>query len=169
MHIDIKQAQAADKIRLSSLMQFYIYDFTEFLPFDLNDEGQFNQSILDDYFDNADKIPFLVLVDQNLAGFVLVSSETILMENESGKSIKEFFIVRRYRKRGVGKAVARRVFSFYPGRWEVRVIRTNQPAEFFWEATIKEYTGGNYKKDKQDDEVWRGSVFSFASQPMIRA
>jgi len=160
MRIELKRAGSTDRIKFDNLMQFYIYDFSEFLPIDLDEKASFKEEILDDYFADQDKDAFLVLVDGLLAGFALVGAEIVLQQNQGGRCIKEFFIVKRYRRHGVGKTVATAIFSMYPGKWEVRVVRTNLPARVFWEKVISEYSGGRYDCEERNDELWRGSIFS---------
>ncbi len=160
MPIEVKHAQPTDWTIFHNLMQFYLYDFSEFLPMELGEEGSFKEEILDNYFANPDKAAFLVIVDGMLAGFSLVSSEVVLQQNQGGRCIKEFFIVRRYRRQGVGKTAATKIFSMYAGKWEVRVERTNLPARVFWERVISEYTEERYDCEESNDEKWRGSIFS---------
>jgi predicted acetyltransferase len=161
MRIDVKRAESTDSVKLDNLMQFYIYDFSEFLPIDLDEKASFKEEILDDFFDDPDKAAFLVMVDGLPAGFALVSAEIVLQQNRGGRGIKEFFIVKRHRRHGVGKTVATAIFSMYPGKWEVRVVRTNLPAKVFWEKVISEYSEGRYDYEERYDEIWRGSIFSF--------
>lgn len=160
MRVELKKAGPEDKTALRNLMQFYLYDFSEFLPMELDDDGLFKESLLDDYFVNPGKEAFFVKAEDRLAGFVLVSREILLEENRGGRCIKEFFIVRKHRRRGIGKAAATRVFALYPGRWEVRVEKTNAPAKRFWDEAIREATSGNYKRADRDDELWRGCMYS---------
>jgi predicted acetyltransferase len=161
MRIEVKRAESTDRIKLDNLMQFYIYDFSEFLPIDLDEKASFKEEILDSFFADPDKDAFLVLVDGLPAGFAFVSAEIVLQQNQGGRCIKEFFIVKRHRRNGVGKTVATAIFSMYPGIWEVRVVRTNLPAKVFWEKVISEYSEGRYKCEERNDERWRGSIFSF--------
>ena len=88
--VNLKKAELSDKETLGNLLQFYIYDFSEFLGLDLLDEGIFKEYLVDDYFINPERSAFLVRIDDKLAGFVLVSAETILSENRGGKCIKWF-------------------------------------------------------------------------------
>ena len=48
-----------------------------------------------------------------------------------------FFVLRRYRRDGVGTEVARQIWSRYTGRWEVRVMEANKAALAFWACAIK--------------------------------
>ena len=167
MDITLRKAGLADKAIFQRLMQLFLYDFTEFLPIELDENGLFPETILDSYFDhsaNPSRDAFLITADDKIAGFVLVSSHILLQENEGGKCIKEFFVLKNYRRRGVGTRAATAVFSLHPGRWEVRVVKTNPKAERFWESVISAYTAGNYKTGYRDDAVWHGAIFSVGSE-----
>jgi predicted acetyltransferase len=161
MNITIKRGGAQDRLKFDRLMQLYIYDFTDLIEWDLNEEGLFETNLLDSFFVDDSKIPFLIRVADALAGFVLVSDEVVLPENKGGQGIKEFFVVRNHRRHGVGKAVAAQIFSMFRDKWEIRVMRKNINAEKFWEAVIDEYTNGKYEKEMRDDALWRGAIFSF--------
>ncbi len=43
----------------------------------------------------------------------------------------EFFVMRKYRRKGVGEIVAREVFDRLPGTWEVGQIAPNEVARKF--------------------------------------
>ena len=53
----------------------------------------------------------------------------------------EFFVLKKYRRTGVGVKAARHIWCRYPGRWELRVLETNTPAQMFWQAAIGSFTG----------------------------
>lgn len=75
--------------------------------------------------------------------------------------VAEFFVMRKFRRLGVGRACARRAFDRFPRCWEVREQRSNTPAIAFWRATISDYTSGRFHEEFVDDERWRGPVQSF--------
>ena len=152
MKIEVQHGRLSDKPKFQRLMQLYLYDFSEFLPLDLDESGFFKE-ILDSYFADASKTPFLVIVDGELAGFVLVSEETLLPENTGGKRIKEF-----------GNRAAAEVFARFPGRWEVRVVKSNLPAEKFWDVAIAAFAGSNHTKQLREDELWDGAIFSLTTR-----
>ena len=161
INVNLKRAELSDKRTLCNLLQLYVYDFTEFLALDLNDDGLYKEYPIDDYFINPEKSAFLVRIEEKLAGFVLVSDETILNENQGGKCIKEFFVTRRYRRQGVGKVVAGMTWDLYPGKWEMKVERTNKPAQQFWEAAIRDYPHKQgFRKQECATNEWSGIVFS---------
>jgi Predicted acetyltransferase len=48
----------------------------------------------------------------------------------------EFFVMRKYRRGGVGGKAARAVFARFPGEWQVRQLAANGAAVAFWRAAI---------------------------------
>src|SRR4051794_26425212 len=59
-------------------------------------------------------------------------------------SIGEFFVLRNYRRKGIGKFVANRIFNMFPGKWRVSQMEDNQPSKEFWRKVISEYTKRDY-------------------------
>ena len=72
---------------------------------------------------------FLLRVDGQWAGFVLVRVG-------EPHDVAEFFILRKYRRHGVGTVAARLVFARFPGDWQVRQMRANAAATTFWRQAI---------------------------------
>lgn len=159
MKIEVSPASTDDKSLLQRMMEFYLYDFSEFGKSDLDSHGCFGYSYLDHYWEEKDRHPFIVRVDGKLAGFVLVNKHTSLPGNEW--SIAEFFIMRKYRRRGVGKAVAFYLFDRFRGKWEVQEMEANLPAQHFWRKVIAEYTGGQYRETHLNNELCKGPVQHF--------
>jgi predicted acetyltransferase len=75
--------------------------------------------------------------------------------------VDNFFVLRKYRRKGVGAAAAMRTFDMFPRKWEVRELAKNAAAIAFWRRTVAEYTRGRYVEVTFDDERWRGPVQSF--------
>jgi predicted acetyltransferase len=164
MEIEVLRATAQDKPAVQRLMQFYLYDFTEFLNLDMDENGVFMEGILDSYFPGDEtRTPYLIKVNGKLAGFILVSDQVLLDESKGAKCIKEFFVMRRYRRVGIGGTALKNLLDMEPSAWEVRVVARNQPAIHFWEAALHKLTHGNFSRRDMDDEQWKGPVFTFES------
>jgi predicted acetyltransferase len=161
MNVAIERAADNDLLLFQRLMQLYLYDFSEFIPLYLDEQGLFEQTILDDYFRNPTKTPFLIKANAQIGGFVLVNSEPLLAINSGGMRLKEFFVLRGFRKQGIGRRAAQAVFDVFPGRWELGVVALNIAAQAFWQSTIESYTAGNYHKVVRADNQWNGPIFSF--------
>lgn len=66
-----------------------------------------------------------------------------------------------YRKRGIGKAVAFRMFKQFPGMWEVAEVEENLPAQAFWRKIIQAFTQGEFEEIHRED--WDGPIQRFDS------
>jgi predicted acetyltransferase len=67
----------------------------------------------------------------------------------------EFFVLKKYRRRGLGREAAFRLFSMFPGEWHVTQQVPNLAALTFGRKVIREYTQCNYheKVDAEGGEV----------------
>ncbi len=158
MEVEISRVSWSERYVLRNLAQFYIYEFTKFVPtIQLNDDGFFTPLPLDQYWSKDNKHPFFVKVDASLAGFVLVDTCT---GEDRVHSIAEFFIMRKYEGKGVGKRAAKQVFQLFPGKWRITQVEKNYPAQAFWRSVIAEYTKGEYT-ERYDGQ--RRSVQEFTS------
>ena len=165
MQIALLPAAASDRAALANLIQLYLYDFSEITGADVDERGCFAYPLLDSYWTEAERYPFLIRVDGNLAGFALVNRYSRLLNPFDGHAVAEFFVMRKYRRVGIGRAAAIQLFDRFPGRWEVASIATNVPAQAFWRSTIDMYTGGRYHEVWLQDASWRGPVQSFVAPP----
>ena len=110
---------------LANLLELYAHDFSEFHDIDLGADGRFGYRHLGLYWSEPDRHAFLVRVNGMLAGFVLVKRGSEVSGNETVWDMAEFFVIRGYRRRGVGTQVAHEVWRQFPGTWEVRVMQSN--------------------------------------------
>lgn len=165
MDVAIREAGPGDAATLANLLQLYLHDFTEFDGHDADDSGRFAYGDLAPYWTESDRRAFLIRADGRLAGFALVDRDAPLSGPGACWSIAEFFVMRKYRRLGVGGRAAAEVFRRFPGRWEVSQIAANLPAQVFWRAAIARATGGRYAETFVEGDGWRGPVQSFTIGP----
>lgn len=144
MNISIEPILLEQKSVFVQMMELYKYDFSEFSDDDINEYGYFGYSHIDDYWNEEGRYPFFIRADGKLAGLVLVRSCCEYNNLPDPHNIAEFFVMKKYRHKGVGKAAAVKIFDMFPGGWEVSQWSNNLPARKFWEKVIAEYTNGNY-------------------------
>jgi predicted acetyltransferase len=161
MDIELVPVTLNEKSVLRQLLELYAHDFSEFDGADVNGHGLYGYKYLDQYWTEACRHPFFIVVDGRLAGFVLVNDECTILEEPGAKSVAEFFVMRKYRGKGVGRAAAIEVFDLFPGLWEVSQHEANAPARRFWEEVIGAYTGGHYVKGPVSTEDWQGQAITF--------
>ena len=91
-------------------MQYYVYDFSEFLDFHVNQSGRFGDYPgLDNYWIKKTHFPYLLEFEGKHAGFALVNFKE--SEDKAYFTIAEFFIMKKYRKNGFGRTAAHQIFD----------------------------------------------------------
>jgi len=144
MKVQLIKAEAEQQQVLSNLVQFYLHDFSSYIDIEVESIGRYADYPLLDYWTKPKHDPYFIVVDDCYAGFVLVKQ--IQLRQQPYHSIAEFFVMRRYRRQGLGRLVARQVFQDYEGRWHVAQLKENKPAQAFWRSVINEWTDGQYRE-----------------------
>jgi predicted acetyltransferase len=163
MNLEISPVVMEEKEILWRLLQLYLYDFSEFDAADPDNTGCYPYDYFERYWDEPGRFPFFMRVDGRLAGFALVRQfET----PDYGKvtDLAEFFVMKKYRRQGVGRQAAFQIFDRFPGLWQVEQIEANTPAQVFWRKVIGEYSNGAYQETFQDDTGWFGPRQTFTSR-----
>ena len=124
---------------LENLIQFYVYAFTEYVKVPLDPTGRFEYSQLPLYWIDPNRYPFIISIEERLAGFALVKNCSEFSENPAVWDMAEFFVMRGERGRGVGHAAAQQIWQRLSGPWEVRVLPTNCRALRFWRESIARF------------------------------
>ncbi len=128
--VSVRSIRRNDLTSLRRLVQLYLYDLGG-SHWNVEANGTFGGPAWHRYFwRRRGRRHFVILVGGRLAGFALVSDHA----HFAGKGVREindFFVLRRYRDRGVGIYVARMLFARFPGRWEVSEITWNVAARRF--------------------------------------
>lgn len=149
--IHLLPAIAADYPVVQNLSGYYVYDFTEYLGWACPESGRFGGcDALFDEWQAGKNYPFLIRVGGELAGFAAVGIDVTMREFY----IQEFFILRKFRRQGIGKAVAYRLFDQFTGQWRVEFLVANTPALHFWQPAIQEYIGGEVLQTDEHASPW---------------
>ncbi|MGA2572357.1 MAG: GNAT family N-acetyltransferase [Terracidiphilus sp.] len=139
--VELIQASAEHRSALGNLLELYIHDLSELVPIDVGDDGRYGYKSLPLYWSDISRLPFLARLDGKLVGFVLVTRGSEPSGDNEAWDMAEFFVLRRYRHRGIGTELARKVWLRCPGRWQIRVMEKNVLAHKFWESSITKFTG----------------------------
>ena len=168
MKIEVVPATEADFPVVQNLVRFYVYDMSETMGWPCPENGLYGGcDDLPEYwwpgstvaeleqaaaqlsivipfnmqFDRwpagTNGYPFVIRVNGELAGFALVKqfNEGATADFDMG----EFFVVRKFRRQGVGKEVAHQLFAQFPGHWEVRQLMAHLPALAFCTSTYTSF------------------------------
>jgi predicted acetyltransferase len=159
--VSLTAVTAGERTVLENLVQLYCHDWSEMVPLDVDDDGRFQALALAPY--RQDGRALLLRVDDKLAGFALILERSKLTGTSGVFDMAEFFVMRRYRRQGVGLAAAFAAFDRFKGPWEVRQHDENVAATAFWRRAIHDYTRGNYREVRWDGPEWTGVVQTFST------
>jgi predicted acetyltransferase len=162
MNVRVDVAAPGSRPCIEALMQLYVYDFSEIMPLDVDEDGHFSPPSLDAYWSEPGHGAFLIRADDQLAGFALLEPRSRITDAPVN-DMAQFFVMRRYRKSGVGQAAATTLFDRFLGPWEVRQAPVNLAATAFWRRVIERYTSGKFEESVVTDGTWRGTVQRFVS------
>lgn len=165
--VTVTLGEVGDKSIFRNLIQLYRYDLSTIEGRDLDAHGLYDYAYLDHYWTPegraAGRRPFLVRANGQLAGFVLKAAHSYLGRT-GGHNIAEFFILRKWRRQGIGRQVAVAIFNQFPGPWEVAQQRDNAAAQAFWRTVIHVYTNGAFEEIDARPPAWEGPVLCFTSR-----
>lgn len=111
--IELRVATICEKPTVDHLAQFYLYEFSQYMPsIVLDHEGRYTGlPDLDAYWDSPNHVPFLIHVDGELAGFALIIKGTDGAPHQVG----EFFVVKKFSGKGVGTSIAGKYLTYFRG------------------------------------------------------
>ena len=150
------RTSAMDRAWLTNVYPLYLHDLSEFEEeyYRLNDHGLWEPDHLPSWLDEQDDWPLLIVADSQRIGFALVNqAPSPYITPGRDYRMSEFFILRRYRRDGIGKRAAFAVFDRFPGQWELSELPRNTGAIAFWRRIIAEYTGGHYAEQRINGTV----------------
>ncbi len=140
-----------EKEKLYKLLQYALYDGSQYIDNGINDDCIFEYKWFNNYFTDKDRNAYFIKNENRYVGMVMVNEN--LKFNKDGKCIAEFLIIPKFRKKHIGKNVAYKIFEKFKGNGEIQPMENNPGAYSFWKSIISEYTNGNYiiKNDGIED------------------
>ena len=150
---------------LSNLLELYVHDLSEIFPVALGPEGRFGYEKLPLYWaEPTVRHAFLIRQGRHVAGFAFATRGSPATDDPEDLDVAEFFVLRGYRRSGVGRQAAMALWDSMPGHWVVRVAEANRAGLPFWSEVIRSYTSGDFVESARpgDSQAWR--VFRFASK-----
>lgn len=151
--IELIDAPITAKTTIQNLARFYVYELSRYsdnLPFwEFPEDGLYEAKDkyfhYDKYWSEPGYFPFLIRVDGELAGFALVKNKGLTPDIEW--NLVEFFIVAKFQGKGIGRAIAKKIFDKFSGMWQLMQMPQNIPAIKFWQSVLNEYTKGQFSEE----------------------
>ena len=112
-NITIIPAVIADYPTIQNMARFYFYDRTVYMGWECPEDGMFECIYFKHYFEDSDKKAFLVKIENELAGFVLLDQEGLIETVDW--NIGEFFILAKFQGKDIALKVIESIFNPHSG------------------------------------------------------
>ncbi|HEV8441814.1 MAG TPA: GNAT family N-acetyltransferase [Methylomirabilota bacterium] len=158
MVIELRDARksADDAEWLTNVYPFYLHDLSEFDEgyYRLGDRGRWEPDHLPSWLHEPTDHPLVIVDAGQRVGCALVNeAPSAYLRPGMDFRMSEFFVLRKHRRRGVGRHAVFALFDRFPGKWEISELARNAPAIGFWRRVIGEYSGGHYEETATGTEV----------------
>lgn len=118
---------------IQNMGRFYVYDMSEYLGseqgWEMPEDGLYECIDFKKYWDEKGSYPFLVRYENEIAGFAIIDKKG--SDSTIDFNMAQFFILRKFKNKGIARHVAHLCFDKFPGVWEVMVIPGNEGAYRF--------------------------------------
>jgi predicted acetyltransferase len=161
--IMLNPASIDDYPIIQNMASYYSYDMSEYMGWAQQNDG--TQSAGMDYlkyWKAENTFPFIIKFQDELVGFVIVDNNVSDLSNNF--NIAQFFILRKFKGKGIGRHVAFQCFDQFQGKWEVFVMPGNEGAYRFWRKIINDYTQHHFKEYTRTVGQSVRNIFEFSSR-----
>lgn len=134
--VTVTEAGRESAETIGRLLQLYLYEMSDHDGREIGEDGVFRYPHFSVYWTDPERTPLLIRADGRLAGFAFVREVA-----PGVLDMAEFFVLRVWRRRGVGRTAARRVLDRHRGRWEIRFFPGNAAGAALWESLAAERDG----------------------------
>jgi len=160
---DIRLAAPADRLPLARMLELYQYELSDIWDQDLDAHGEYGYE-LDRFWRDPACHAFVATLGGCYAGLALVDGSSRLgRAAPGGHWMNQFFVLKKYRRLGLGRQMARTVFEALPGPWEVGQMSLNYAAQGFWRQVVADVSGGQHREYVLRSGPWQGVVQVFDS------
>jgi predicted acetyltransferase len=153
--VQIINVDYAKKEILKNLMTLYLHDLSEFSnEININQEsGLFEFDVFDLFFEKEGLTPFFIVHEKNVIGFILLQSGPYSNQEFADYVLNSFFILKKYRRRGLGREACREFFNKFPGRYAIGQLLNNKPAILYWKNIYKTFNIDFYEKEEIEEAL----------------
>ena len=158
MTLHFRKAKPEDFPALQQMLELYQYDISDIYLQDTDSEAKYGYN-LERHKQGERFHAHVALEGSQYIGFALVAPA--IVTRKEGSWMEQFFILKRYRRCGAGRALALHVFQCHQGPWEVGQMQANHAAQAFWRQVIGAATTGSFVELRVTEGWWQGVVQQF--------
>jgi predicted acetyltransferase len=158
MSYEFRRATDQDFPAVQQMLELYQYELSDIWPQELDGEGRYGYD-LSRHIEGLRSFAYVALESGHFAGVALVAPACVT--RTEGLWMEQFFILKKYRRSGIGNALARHVLASHGGPWEIGEMPANLAAQAFWRKAIAEVTDGRFAEVRVTEGWWHGVVQCF--------
>ena len=128
-----------------NLLDKYNFELSQYELTDANFDGLYDNERFKKYLASERFFAQLFFAEKNPVGLAAYSIYYSTGKKIFINALNEFFVLPKYRRRGIGKFLAQKIFDAHNGFWKVEIHPSNVTAQMFWKNVIAAYSNGNYK------------------------
>lgn len=138
MSLQLQPATADQLALIRNLYQFYAYESSDWEQEDVEVDGCFYvcQDYLELYWQRPDWSAQLILLDGFIAGFLLIERSEI--PGVDALEFADLFILKKYRRLGIGRALVEQVIIASEQSWLVSFYQQDPLAVPFWQSLLSQ-------------------------------
>jgi predicted acetyltransferase len=149
-------------VLLQNLAEQYCRDMSEWFQLDTGTDERYSYDTASVWAKGYDV--HLAKIDDSLAGFAIIGSASEWTGVVGGHDVHEFFVMRKFRRLGIGRIMANFLWDKYRGEWLVRVLEANAPAVAFWRDGISSFSLNSYDEVQHIANGRHWKFFHFVSK-----
>jgi predicted acetyltransferase len=131
-------------VLLRNLFEHYIHDMAEWFDIDTRADGSYSYDTSLVWQKGCDV--YLAKAGDAIAGFAIVGPATEWVGENGVHDVREFFVIRRFRRRGLGQRMATLLWNERPGAWLVRSSKRMRRRSGFGDRRLQASRAGYMKK-----------------------
>ena len=134
--VELIQTGPEEAELIRNLYQYYAYESSDWEQEDVEADGRFyiHDEHLARYWQDPRWSANLLLVDGYIAGFLLI--ERSELPGINALELADLFILKRYRRKGIGRALATQVLTSGEADWLVRFYDQDEASQAFWRSVL---------------------------------
>ncbi|GAA0778803.1 GNAT family N-acetyltransferase [Clostridium subterminale] len=130
--VKLEPVDIESRAKLENLVSIYLHDLSEFADdLKINEDGKFEYDGLEMYFKSEDLTSYFITYQGEVAGFILFNTGKYA-PRDIDYVVHELFLLKGFRKKGIGNAAIRILLDTYKGKYRIEQISSNKPAVNFW-------------------------------------
>ena len=149
--VELIQTGPEESELIRNLYQYYAYESSDWEQEDVEADGRFyiHDEHLTRYWHDPQWSANLLLVDGYIAGFMLIEGSEL--PGIDALELADLFILKRYRRKGIGRAIATQVLSSGHADWLVRFYDQDEVSQAFWRVVLDDLPRPVQTLELEDD------------------